>query len=180
MKMTLVVFLIAICFGPAASAGYFVSGAGARYNIDYKTVTSLTGETSNTVGDIELIGIGGGITTLAPSNFGYSADILILGTNGQKLIPPPSWGTPWYYRVSGKGNYAFSFGLFFEVGGDLFGSFYQTAESHYFGVGVNVGIGYRFSDKFQLSIAIDNNSVLFAGDHGRVLRGQLLQLNYGF
>lgn len=173
-------FFIAFSFGSVAFGARYLSIVGSKLNADYKTVTSETGETSNTVGDIELIGFGGGISTQAPGAFGVNLEILFLGTNGQKLTPPPRWGVPWYFRIAGKGNYTFSFGLYFEVGADILSSLYQDGESHYLGMGFNSGIGYRFSEMLRVLVSMENSSILFAGDHGRYLRGHLIQLMYAF
>lgn len=180
MKNTFVIFLLACCLSSAAQSAYFVSFVGARLNADYKNVRNSDNSVSDLSGNLELIGMGGGLTTQAPGNFGYSADLAILGTNSQKLSYNPNWGIPWYYRIAGKANYTFSFGLFFEFGGDILGSFYQDAENHYLGVGANAGIGYKINEHFSVSVSIDNSSVLFAGENKRVLRGQLVQLTYKF
>jgi hypothetical protein len=178
-KMFLFLF-IACGIGSFAYGAKYITIVGSKLNADYKAVTSETGEVSNTVGDIELIGFGGGLTTQAPGAFGTNLELLFLGTNGQKLTPPPRWGVPWYFRASGKGNYTFSFGLYFEIGGDVIGTFHQDGESHYLGLGVNAGMGYRFSEQIRVCVAMENSSILFAVDNGRYLRGHLVQLIYVF
>lgn len=180
IKNAFVIFLFACFLGSVSQAGLFVTGMGGRINADYKNVTSSTGEVSDLFGELELVGVGGGYTTMTPGNFGYTGEVAFLGTNGQKLNFNPNWGVPWYYRVAGKANYTFSFGLYFEIGADIIGSFYQNVENHYFGLGVNFGIGYRINQNFLLTIAMDNSSVLFAGENRRVLRGNLIQLSYLF
>ena len=174
------IFLFLICFvSPWAEAGYYLSFIGARLNLDYKNIKNA-GVISDTQGTIELVGLGGGYTTLTPGNFGYEMGASILGTNSEKLTPPAGWGIPWYYRLAVRGNYAFSFGLFFEVGADLFGSFYQDVESHYLGLGVLYGLGYRINERMNVVLTSTNNSVLFPGDNTRYLRGQVLEYNLTF
>ena len=174
------VFLILISLlSPWAEAGFYGSFIGARLNLDYKNIKNA-GVISDTEGTIELVGAGGGYTSLTPGNFGYDFGGAILGTNSEKLNPSAGWGIPWYYRLTARANYAFSFGLFFEVGSDLIGSFYQDVESHYLGVGVLYGLGYRINERMNVALTSTNNSVLFAGENTRYLRGQVLEFNMSF
>lgn len=176
----ILIFLFVFLWATGVFAGLFVTGVGMRMNADYKNVTNSAGNTSDLTGDIELIGFGGGYTTMAPGNFGYTGELIFLGTNGQRLNFNPNWGVPWYHRFSLKANYTFSFGLYFEVGSDVISSFYQDAESRYFGLGVNLGAGYRINQNFLATLAIDNSSILFAGENRRFLRGYMAQLSYLF
>ena len=85
-----------------------------------------------------------------------------------------------YALTAVRGHYTFGFGLFFEIGADALGSFYQDVESHYLGLGVLYGIGYRISERKNVVLTSTNNSVLFAGDNTRYLRGQVLEYNLTF
>ncbi len=163
-----------------AEARYYVSFIGSRLNLEYKYVKNAGVVADDTTGTIELIGVGGGYTTLTPGSFGFDFGGAILGTNSEKLNPRPGWGIPWYYRLTARANYAFSFGLFFQAGTDILGSFYQETESHYLGLGVLYGIGYKINDRMNVVLTSTNNSVLFAGDNTRYLRGQIFEYNLNF
>ncbi len=173
-------FLLLICFiSPFADAGYFLKVVGARLNLDYKNIKNA-GVIADTEGTIELAGAGGGYSTQAVNTFSYEFGASILGTNSEKLNPRPGWGIPWYYRLETRAHYTFGFGLFFEVGTDLLGSFYQDVESHYLGLGILYGLGYRINERMTVVLTSTNNSVLFAGDNTRYLRGQVLEYNWTF
>lgn len=178
MKAQYALFILVLAMASPVRAKYFVSLTGARYRIDYGNVR--IGDSSHDVhGDIELVGLGAGLTTLSPG-FGYEAQLQLLGTNSQKLTPEPDWGTTWYYRVIGKGNYMLPFGGFVFIGGDLMGTFLQSTESHYFGPGGFTGLGYRFNERFTASISNPNSSILFSGNSERVMRGIVIEGTYGF
>ncbi len=179
MRKNFVFLLLLFLIGPRAEAGYYLSFIGSRLNLDYKSIKNA-GVIADTEGSIELAGLGGGYTTMTPGNFGYDFGGAILGTNSQKLNPSPGWGIPWYYRMTARSNYTFPFGLFFEFGFDLLGSFYQDVESHYLGLGVLYGLGYRINERMNVALTSTNNSVLFAGDNTRYLRGQVLEFNLTF
>ncbi len=117
---------------------------------------------------------------MAPGAGGYELGLGFLGTNAINVEPKTDWHTTWFYRLSGKVNYTFSFGLFFTTGADVLVSFYQDGESHYLGVGALLGIGYRIDEHSSVSLSNVNSSILFAGDNYRALRGQTLDLIYSF
>jgi hypothetical protein len=179
LKQKLVFFIFILCLAPLAHAGYFLGVVGSHLNLEYKSVRTGTVE-AETKGYVELAGFTGGYTTMAPGNFGYEFGLGFLGTNAQNLEPKPDWRTTWYYRVTTKGFYTFSFGLFFTLGADVLVSFYQDGESHYLGIGALLGLGYRINERAYVSLSNVNSSILFAGDNYRTLRGQVLDLTYTF
>ncbi len=179
MKQQLVFFVLSLCLAPLSQAAYFVGVSGSHLNLDYKSVRTANVE-SPTSGYLELVGFNGGIRNQEKSAMGYELAFGLFGTNAINVKPKPDWGTTWFYRVSGKGLYTFSFGLFFLGGADVLVSFYQDGESHYLGVGALVGMGYRYNDSVTFSLSNVNSSILFAGDNYRTLRGQILDFTYAF
>jgi hypothetical protein len=173
-------FLILLCSTSiVAEARWYLGALGSREAIDYRNIKNGN-VVSDTSGTIQILGVGGGFTSMAPGAFGIDLGLGIEGTNSEKLNPNPDWGTPWYYRVTGQVNYSFSFGLFFHVGAEILGSFYQDVESHYLGLGALYGFGYRINDNVSVSLTGTNSSILFSGDNNRVQRGEVLELNYMF
>ena len=174
------VLILLICIAcPWAEAGLYLGFTAARLNLEYLNVKN-SGVVADTQGSVELIGFGGGYSLLSPGNLGFDLGAQVLGTNNEKLNPNPAWGTPWYLRFAGRGNYTFSFGLFFQTGIDLISTTSQEAENHYLGLGILYGLGYRINERASLSLTSTNSSVLFAGVNKRYLRGQVFEFNYSF
>lgn len=179
MKKTIAFTLFFCVISLSARAEYFLNLTGSHLNLDYKTVETPT-TVSDITGSIQLIGIGGGYTTLAPGTFGYDLGLNFLGTNSESLTPNPDWGVPWYYKISAHVNYSFTFGLYFQLGTEVLSSFYQNTEHHYFGIGLSYGLGYRISPQFAIAISGVNSSMLFSGQNTRVLRGEIIECSFLF
>jgi hypothetical protein len=179
MRLKVMVVIFISLFYQMAHARAFLGLMAAHLNIEYKTV-DVGGSSADVKGSLEMIGLHGGLINVSPGNLGYEISLGIFGANSQKVEPPPNWGTPWYYKLTGKINYTFSFGLYPYIGVDVIGNLYKDTESHYFGPGVVFGVGYKIKDNVMIAIGSTNNSVLYAGDNNRYIRGEVLEVNYGF
>ena len=172
--------IIILCFlVRPLEARWFVGAVASRFNIDFENVD--TGATVEDIsGTIEVLGVQGGLINVNPGNFGSEFSFAIVGANAQKLSPNPNWGSPWYWRACAKLNYTFSFKVYPFIGVDFISGMYKDAESYYLGPGIVFGIGYKVRDNVTVALGATNNSKLYAGENRRFLRGEVLELNYGF
>lgn len=177
-KIFILCFIMSL-YVPAQAAQLFLGALGAQANLEFKNIM-VDGASTPIKGDVQLVGVSGGLLSMAPNALGYEISASVFGVNSQKIVPNPNWGTPWYYMLSSKGNYVFPLGIFVEGGLNFISNLYENVESQYVGVGVSYGLGFRFNSHVSVSINAINSSALFAGENGKVLRGTALQANYAF